>query len=213
MNGKILFSEQQKFRQTWLWVLIIMALSIPVVIFIIRLIKPLGQGVPFENNPASNKEWIAESLVFLVCTVITILLCIIMRLETTITTEGVSVRFYPIHRSFRNYRWEDISVSIVRKYSPLKEFGGWGIRFGGWGIRFIGRRHTILNLIKRVSQSKIRFIGRHYTTAYSISGKHGLQLELKNGKRILIGTNKVYEIEQVLKKIEHIKNTNQLNTM
>ncbi len=35
-------------------------------------------------------------------------------------------------------------------------------------------------------------------TAYNVSGKIGLQLELKNGKKILIGTRKPEEIENLL---------------
>ncbi|MCL1969643.1 MAG: hypothetical protein FWF65_08880 [Bacteroidetes bacterium] len=177
MNDRILFYEQQKFRQPWFWILIIMAFGIP----LISLIKQWVQS----NNPTSGKELIMSILIFLALAVIFVSLFIIMRLETVITTDGVSVRFFPIHRSFRNYRWEDIATYSVKKYSPLKEFGGWGIRF-------------------RIARSAI---------AYSISGNHGLQLELKKGKRILIGTKKQYEMEQALKKVEQIKNRNQLNIM
>ena len=177
MNKKNLFYERQKFCQHWFWLLIILAFGIPM----ISLIKQWVQN----NNPTSDKELIMSILIFLALTVIFVSLFIIMRLETVITTDGVSVRFFPIHRSFRNYRWEDITTYSVKEYSPLKEFGGWGIRF-------------------RMGRNAI---------AYSISGNYGLQLELKNGKRILIGTKKQYEMEQALKKIEQIKNRNQLNIM
>jgi len=53
----------------------------------------------------------------------------------------------------------------------LMDFGGWGYRLSSEG------------------------------KAYNTKGKHGLQLVLKNGSRIMIGTQKPEEIEQFLKKL------------
>ena len=46
----------------------------------------------------------------------------------------------------------------IREYRPILEYGGWGIRFNSMG------------------------------KAYTVSGIIGLQLELLNGEKILIGT-------------------------
>jgi len=54
----------------------------------------------------------------------------------------------------------------------LMDFGGWGYRFSSQGV------------------------------AYNAKGKHGLQLILKNGKRIMIGTQKPQEIENILLQIK-----------
>lgn len=51
------------------------------------------------------------------------------------------------------------------------EFGGWGYRLGNGGV------------------------------AYSTKGRYGIQLELKNGRKILIGTQKPEEVEKLLPKI------------
>ncbi len=48
---------------------------------------------------------------------------------------------------------------------------------GGWGIRFTQK----------------------YGTAYNAKGKIGLALQLKNGKKLLIGTQRGDEIEKILK--------------
>jgi len=37
---------------------------------------------------------------------------------------------------------------------------------------------------------------------YSVSGKYGLQLELKNGKKVMIGTQKAKELEAIIYQIE-----------
>ncbi|MBK8703741.1 MAG: hypothetical protein IPN33_08970 [Saprospiraceae bacterium] len=58
----------------------------------------------------------------------------------------------------------------VRQYKPIAEFGGWGLRYSMSGK------------------------GR----ALNVSGNMGLQLEFKDGKKLLIGTQKPKEIELVL---------------
>ena len=98
------------------------------------------------------------------------LLFFIMKLETRISEKGIAVRFYPIQLKFRNYKWEDLDEVYVREYAPLAEYGGWGIRYS-----FTGK-------------------GR----ALNVSGKTGLQLVFKDGRKLLIGTKKPEDLMQVL---------------
>ena len=62
----------------------------------------------------------------------------------------------------------EIAEARVREYSPLKEFGGWGYRVNKDG------------------------------KAFNMYGKHGLQLRLKNGERILIGTQRPDELTALM---------------
>jgi hypothetical protein len=66
------------------------------------------------------------------------------------------------------FRWEDIAEARVRSYRPLTEYGGWGIRFGREGI------------------------------AYNVSGNMGLELILKKGEKVLIGTRQPDELRLLL---------------
>ena len=59
----------------------------------------------------------------------------------------------------------------IREYKPILEYGGWGIRFNRTG------------------------------KAYTVSGKIGMQIELSNGKEILIGTENPDKILQSLNKL------------
>ncbi len=59
----------------------------------------------------------------------------------------------------------EIAEARIRKYSPIGEYGGWGFRIGSQG------------------------------QAYNMSGNMGLQLRLKDGKRILLGTQRPEELE------------------
>ncbi len=92
----------------------------------------------------------------------------VFRLETNITEEAISVRFFPLHLKFRKYLWSDIETAEVRKYKPLLEYGGYGIR--GFGNN----------------------------RALNIAGKTGLQLIFKDGRKLLIGTQKGLEMIEML---------------
>lgn len=96
---------------------------------------------------------------------------LISRVETVLEKEGIRVRLFPLQIKFRQYPWESISKAYTRTYNPLVEYGGWGLK--GFGKN----------------------------KAINISGNQGLQLEFKDGKRLLIGTKKTIEINSVLQKI------------
>lgn len=72
----------------------------------------------------------------------------------------------------KNFKWDDIDEMFIREYKPLREYGGYGIRYSKNG------------------------------TAYNIKGKTGLQLVMKNGKRILIGTQRSKELGDLIEKIK-----------
>src|SRR5690554_2581501 len=55
-------------------------------------------------------------------------------------------------------------------------------------------------------------VGLHYGTIYNTSGNKGLSIELFNGNKYLIGTQKDEELQAVLKKMENIKNMPQEGT-
>ena len=97
------------------------------------------------------------------------------KLEIKIKVDGVYIRFFPFQFSYKHYSWDTISKLYVRKYSPLGEYGGWGYRFGSGG------------------------------KAFTISGNQGLQIELVNHKKLLIGTQKGEEIESVLNNLGQLK--------
>lgn len=92
-----------------------------------------------------------------------------LRLYTRIDSEGVHYRFFPFHFSWRSISWKEISKKEIRQYKPWSEYGGWGLRWGKSGW------------------------------AYTISGKTGLQLILKNNKKLLIGTSNSETLIDVVK--------------
>jgi len=64
----------------------------------------------------------------------------------------------------------DIVECKARSYRPIREYGGWGIRRGRGG------------------------------KAYNVSGNRGVQLTLKNGKGVLIGSQRPEELARAIRK-------------
>jgi len=83
-------------------------------------------------------------------------------------TKELHISFFPFHFRDQQIGWEEIERYEVVKYSPLLEFGGWGIRFNRRG------------------------------KAFNVSGNKGLRLYLKSGRIILIGTQRDKELTDFL---------------
>jgi hypothetical protein len=65
--------------------------------------------------------------------------------------------------------YNEIIDCSTRTYRPIKEFGGWGVRYGRNG------------------------------KAYTVSGTGGVQLTLKNGKGLLIGSNRPEALAEAIR--------------
>lgn len=153
----MIFIEKQRFSQWWLWLLLLLVVS--------NLVRE------FLNGTVEEKQALFFSALTLTLTSV---LFGIMKLETLIDTNGISVRFFPFHLKKKHFNWDQLESCSIRTYKPVIEYGGWGIRktFSGKG------------------------------TAYNVKGKVGLQLVFKNGDRLLIGTQKAEELNEVLKTLD-----------
>ncbi|CAN5480808.1 hypothetical protein BH11BAC1_BH11BAC1_28590 [soil metagenome] len=156
----ILFSEKQKFRQWWIWVLIVIISCIELNIFYREII------------PGHHHHY-ASIYIYAFLNLLVIIILLISRLETEISEVGISYRFFPFHARQQTIAWTEIEKGFVRKYYPISEYGGWGLRLG----------------LFRSGK------------AYNVSGNMGFQLVLKNGKSLLIGTQKPEEIQTALRKL------------
>ncbi len=126
---------------------------------------------------SSDKEVVLSSVVLAIVLGMFIPLAIIalflsIKLETVVYSDCLNVRFFPFHVSFRKFKKDDLAEYYSCTYRPILEYGGWGIRCGRKGKR-----------------------------AYNVSGNRGVQLVFKNGKRLLIGSQKPDEFACALKAI------------
>jgi len=160
MKNDVLFTEKQKFSQWWLWLLIFGFDGI----YLFALVQQIFFGMKFGKNPVDDIALIISLVVLLLVT----LLLYSIRLETEIRADGIRVRLFPFHLSFRYYPWSSIANCYVRKYKPIREYGGWGMR------------------------------GLSRNRALNIKGNMGVQIEFTDGKRLLIGTGRFDEVSKIL---------------
>jgi hypothetical protein len=166
MSQEIIYSEKQRFTQWWVWAILVVVNGL----MLFGVLQQLIFGRQFGDTLMNNTALVIVAAVSIGLSS----LIFIFRLETEITRDGINVRFFPFISS-RHYPWHQISRSFVRKYSPLAEYGGWGIRFG--------------------------FFGKG--TAFNVSGDQGLQLIFIDDKKLLIGTGKPEELTEALIRIGH----------
>jgi hypothetical protein len=169
MQNDILFTEKQKFRQFFLW-LILFGFN---ALFIAGIYIQVIAGGQFGTKPMSN-TWLFFG--FGISIVISVIFMVV-RLETIIKQDGIYVRFFPIQREYKQYAWTQINKLYIRKYSAIKDYGGWGLRMGRIGIG----------------------------NALNVSGNKGLQIETVDNYKMLIGTHKPEELAEVLNRIGQIK--------
>lgn len=95
-------------------------------------------------------------------------LLLTLRLETRLDATGAHYRLFPLQWGWQFRPWADVAQAYVRAYDPLGEYGGWGLK------------------------------GARSNRALNIAGDQGLQLVLRNGNRLLLGTQRPTEITQLL---------------
>ena len=106
--------------------------------------------------------------------VLDLLLLYLIKLKTEIDEIGIHFQFFPFQRSRKTIRWTEMSQCYTRQYKPIKEYGGWGYR-------------------TKFGKGK----------AYNVKGNKGIQIVLLNDKKILIGTQKMSEAEEVISRYKH----------
>jgi hypothetical protein len=148
-----MYTETQRFTQWWLWLILIGVWS--------SMVYSLITAPPQTDTAVYVSFGIGILLPLLFWQ---------MKLTTRISQEGIYVRFFPFHFKEKFFPWETISASYVRTYSPLKEYGGWGIKYGFNGQGLV----------------------------YNVAGNVGLQLQFKEGEAVLLGTQKGEEIKAIL---------------
>jgi hypothetical protein len=148
-SGEV-FEELQVFNQVWIWAF--MGAETLLVLLPLVLAKVAFPALAI------------AALVML----LTMVLISSIKLRTRIDDEGVHFRMNVFQWKERTIPWPEIDRIYVRQYSPLKEYGGWGIRKGknGW--------------------------------AYTLSGKYGIQIGKKDGKEIMIGTRQPESAKEYL---------------
>jgi hypothetical protein len=143
-NQIIVYKEVQRFKQFWLWVIILVAASIFWAGFIYQVLL----GGEFGNNPASD---IQLTILFILMGLVFPLFFYKMKLTTIVQPGELNIRFWPFH--MRPVR---IPLHLIRGYegivyNPISDYGGWGIRWGfkGKAYNMSGNRGVLLYFYDR----------------------------------------------------------------
>lgn len=125
----------------------------------------------FANEAVGNvaSEDSVGQLIVMVSVLPLIFVFYFLKLHTEIDESGIKYQFSPFHFSPKKIAWEEMQNCYVRTYNPILEYGGWGYR-------------TSLGKGK----------------AYNVKGNIGVQIELKTGKKLLIGTQKEAEANLII---------------
>ncbi|UCF46258.1 MAG: hypothetical protein JSU89_03480 [Myxococcales bacterium] len=156
------FQEEQRISMWWVWLAVFVPAGIMVNIFVEQIVfcRPHGE------HP--GPDWLVWVLTVILCACVPALLWV-LRLTVTISDEGVHVRYYPFVN--RMIPFSDIRAFRARRYRPIREFGGWGIRTG------LGKK-----------------------SAYNTKGDLGVELYLRNGRSIMIGSQRHEELAAAIRK-------------
>ncbi|WP_199249356.1 DUF6141 family protein [[Phormidium] sp. ETS-05] len=149
-DATLLYREVQQFRQFWIWL-----------VLLVSSVSCLGAAVMPFFLKESGENVILNIILIVFGVIYGIFLPAVVyvtKLTTEVRTDGLYLSFYPILFYQIKIPYENVVKCDVKKYYPLRDYGGWGVRYGPKG------------------------------KAYNVSGDRGVQLELANGERILIGS-------------------------
>lgn len=167
------FKEEQRFSNFWLYLFVTIAFTIAIAPTAVALYSQLFLSVQYAEEPSSNASLMVLLSILFIMYMLTLLLFDKMKLVTKINREGLLFRYPPLILKAKIIRKEDIKKYEIRKYSPIREYSGWGIRYS-WGKS-----------------------GR----AFNVKGNIGLQLYLVDGKKILFGTQRGDAILRAMQKM------------
>lgn len=139
---------------------------------LLNLIVLIVMALPiYQVVKSGNLETLERNVLALTVLLVLSILVLVytIKLKTKIDETGIHYGFFPFHRNFRSVPWSSMDKCFVRKYNPITEYGGWGYR----GIR-------------------------RNSKAFNIKGNQGIQLVLKSGKKILIGTQNPEDAQQTI---------------
>ena len=145
--------------------------------------------IVYREKPKFNIEASGSLIISSIILTLVTILIFSLKLKTRIDENGITYQFSPFHVKAKNVPWESLNKCVVRKYSPILEYGGWGYR--------------------GIMRSKMFGVGKN-GRAYNIKGNIGIQMELRDGTKILIGTQKINQAKEVIKNYSYKLTNNKI---
>jgi hypothetical protein len=163
------FHEEQRIGRPWLLAPMAALAAIMVVMFARGLYQQLVLGQPWGDHPLPDAGLVAAAAVGIGVTVGVCCLLLFMRLVTEVRADGLRLAYWPLRT--RVVPWSEIREVEAVSYRPIRDYGGWGIRYGG----------------------------RRKGWAYNASGNRGVRLTLRDGSRLLAGSQRPEALAQAIR--------------
>lgn len=176
---KTIFYEKQHNGLTRLLLTLSIAIVVMLVLFGSWIIKINYNGNPFELDSITTYNLVVMAVLILILSTVVIIHHSFSNLITKINDKGLTVTYFSIRKKQLKIEVKEILSYKLRKYNPYREYWGYGVR-----------------------ENWMR--GK----AYIINGRKGLHIQLKNGKCVLIGTQKEQAIEYAMRKLMGRENSN-----
>jgi hypothetical protein len=165
LRENVYYREVQRFRQKWLWAIVIAIDTLLVATFSYDFCQRIVLGKTVSEPVSTAEAWIIWILFGIILPLLLTSLSL-TKLVVEVKEQGLSIRFFPfVHRRIP---YQDITSYEACQFSPIWDFGGWGIRWipGGW--------------------------------AYTVSGNRGVKLRLTGNKHLIIGSQHSEKLVEVI---------------
>ena len=171
--GRVLYKEEQKFGSISLYLAMGLIYTGVVALATYAAIKQFMYNEQWSSKPMSDNSLILMLVLMLVILVGAWLLLFGSKLIIKIEQNKIVYSFPPFINKELLIEASQIESYRLRKYQPIKEYGGWGIRKSN----------------------------KKYGDAFNVKGSIGLQLVLKNKKRLLFGTQRPEAIKTAMNRM------------
>lgn len=159
---KVFYTEKQTFGSLSLYLSMGAIYLASVLIFGYGIYQQIYLKEPWGSKPMGDSGLLVASVLVLVILMVSAYLLFGSSLVTIVDRDSLKIVFWPYFRKHKIFDRSNIEKFEIREYKPLKEYGGWGVKIGLKGK----------------------------SVAYNVRGKVGLQLYMKDGKKVLVGTQR-----------------------
>jgi len=172
---KTFYREDQKIKSGLAWLIMFPIFSFMNILFGIGLYQQLSLGKSWGDEPLSDDGLILTTFLVNLVLIGILFLMLKVKMILEIRESELIYRYLPFIFREKKISREEIERFEVRQYRAIQEYGGWGFR------------------------QRRRF--RNKGLAYNVRGNVGLQLYLKNGKKILFGTQRKEAMNTAMQKM------------
>lgn len=168
---RVYYREDQRFRQAFLWVPLIVGSAFLSGTTIWMIMRQVVQGIPFGEYAMSNSRMLALGVFVLTVNFAIVLFFATAKLQLEVNDRGLFLRFFPFHRKTRQVSLEAVASISAVEYRALLEYGGYGIR------------------------------RRPNATCYAVRGLEGVRIDYENGCHVMLGTQHPEALFQALRHV------------